>query len=82
MKGFILKLGEVLIDAFVLLGFLLILVSAFVVYKLMPDAMDGLFGATIVIILGSGVLIFSSFSVYVLMDIRKTLKDINERLKD
>ncbi len=82
MKNLILKLGETLIDAFVLLGFLLVIVLAFVVYKLIPDYKDGLFWATIVVIFGFGILIFSSFTVYVLMDIRKTLKDIHEKLKD
>ncbi|WP_461829184.1 hypothetical protein [Aquifex sp.] len=82
MKNLILKLGETLIDAFVLLGFLLILITAFVVYKLFPDSMDGLFFATLVLIVGSGVLLFTSFSIYILMDIRKVLKDIDRRLKD
>ena len=82
MKNLILKLGETLIDAFVLLGFLLVIVLAFVVYKLEADYKDGLFWATIVVIFGFGILIFSSFTVYVLMDIRKTLKDIHEKLRD
>ena len=82
MKRFILKIGGTVIDAFILLGFFLILVASLVAYKLSSTWLDGLFVATLIALGGLGFLFFLSFCIYLLMDIRETLKNINQKIKD
>ena len=82
MRRLVLKVGGTVIDAFILFGFFLILVAALVAYKISPSWLDGLFLATVITVGGFGLLFFLGFTIYLLMDIRETLRDINQRMKD
>ena len=82
MREFLLKVGEIFIDALVLFGILLILILALVIFQLSSEPLDGLFFAILVVVGGLSCLFFISFCIYLLIDIHQLLEEINKKIKD
>ncbi|MCX7793202.1 MAG: hypothetical protein N2257_02175 [Thermodesulfovibrionales bacterium] len=82
MKNFILKIGQPLVGIAVIFGIITTILYAYLMASIPGFGRFNVISFLIIIVFGIAAVILGAFLIYLFIDIRDELRDINKKIKE